>query len=315
MTQTSTAVRASVQRLISPRQGRDLRQQRRNSSTVWRTAWAAAGLLPTLTAAEINATYVGVSGGAWNVAGNWNPATAFPNNGGGDTYNALFPSNLGVTLGQDITIQQLSISSGLSLSGAFSLNLENGFSFGGNNNKTLSGVTLNLNMGTGVWSGAGSLLLGSAATLNNFGVLDIQNNAALNNAGGGGTFHNQAGATLQKSAGGGTTSFNSSITFINDGIIDVDSGSLDFNAGATFNNGTQFTGTGLTRAVLGTFGLNGTLSANDNFELAGGTVTGTHTLSGGTWKWNSGILGGHPIKPLQSPLVPLWRFPLSGQKR
>ncbi len=257
----------------------------------WWARWAAAGLVPALHGAEIDSTYAGPGGGSWNTAGNWNPATAFPNNGGGDTYNALFPNNVSVNLGQDLTIQRLTVSSGVTLNGAFNLDLENGFDFAGNIAKTLVGSTLNLNGGTATWSGTGGLALNNGATLNNFAILDIQNNATVFTGAVGGSFHNHAGATLRKSAGGGTTSFNASVAFINDGTIDIDSGTLDL-TGATLNHGTQFTGTGATRAVSGTYNLSGTLTANNNFTLAGGTVSGTHTLSGGTWNWAGGTLGG-----------------------
>lgn len=111
--------------------------------------------------AQTGATWTAAGNGNWSLGGNWTTSPVYPDNGApnpADTYNALFNTSPTVTLTEDITIQQLVVSAGLTINGAFTLNLNNGFNFSGVNTKAFSGVTLDLDGGTGVWS-AGNLTL------------------------------------------------------------------------------------------------------------------------------------------------------------
>ncbi|MCA9284330.1 MAG: hypothetical protein KDA22_03895 [Phycisphaerales bacterium] len=89
-------------------------------------------LAPAASAGLVTSTYVGSSGGNWNVAGNWNPATV-PNNGGGSVYDVVVNGDDGtdvlVVLNIDALINTLRIDAGdvlsMSVSGAM-LTVEGG---------------------------------------------------------------------------------------------------------------------------------------------------------------------------------------------
>ncbi len=155
--------------------------------------------------------------------------------------------------------------------------------------KYLSGVLTNA--GTVNWSGTGDLDLYNYALQGQDGgivnlagaVFNVQNDQTIVNDGGSPYFNNAG--TFLKSAGTNTTTVN--MTFTNSGVVNVASGTVAFNAGAT-ENGT-FTGVGnFSVTVGGTLTLNG---AVPNLILAGGTVTGVNA-SITNLTWSSGTLQG-----------------------
>jgi len=127
----------------------------------------------------------------------------------------------------------------------------------------LSGGSLN-NNGLITWTGTGGIK-GGANTLNNLsgGVFDCQNNASIYYDGGGGpsiTFNNQG--ILKKSAGTGTSTFNS-INFNNYGTIKVETGTVD----ATLSNYSGNTLTGGTYNIAGTLRINNAAITTNNAEI------------------------------------------------
>jgi len=213
----------------------------------------------------------------------------------GDLYDAVFGVNATVTLIENVEIERLSSTAALTLQGAFTLDLNQGFDLNSPSGRTLSSsVVVNLLGGTSTFRGGGNLNMGSGAVLSNASVLEWGTDADFSYTGSTlPQFNNLSGATFRKTGGTDKTIIPSGYVFNNSGTIDIDSGQLELNGGTyNLNDGTAFTGTGLTRAVAGTFTLSGTLSADQNFEIAGANIGGTHTLSGGAWDWSSGTLGG-----------------------
>jgi len=116
---------------------------------------------------------------------------------------------------------------------------------------------------------------------------------------------NNAG-TFRKSAGGGTTTVD--VSFNNAGTLDVQSGTVSFtrvgtnapsgvfnttngtallfNANYTFNDGSQFTGTGDMRLASGTFMMSGNITFT-KLTQTGGTLAGTNVLNG-IFNWANG---------------------------
>ena len=181
---------------------------------------------------------------------------------------------------------------------------------GGVDNRILDGLTLNNSGRIVMASGlADNLVLNGGSTLNNElgGVFDFQSNTAVTNTAGGGTFINNAGSEVIKSAGAGTSSINS-VFNNNDALITISSGTFRLNGGGTFsnsltisngelllnsnnyvfNNGASINSTaggslGLTLATIdigpGTVTLNSLLSWRDATTISG---SGTGTLSIGS---------------------------------
>jgi hypothetical protein len=186
--------------------------------------------------------------------------------------------------------------------------------------KTLYRSTLS-NEGTVIWSGTGRLVgyfdwINQTNLIANLagGQFHIQNDAgiALERAWSGLTglrFVINNEGTVRKSAGTGTTTFDSDLTFNNEGtgLLDVQSGTLrlgrgrstgafDTAAGAVtvfstnhvLADGTRFGGCGAARLAGGTITLSGAIDAQ-SLELAGAILAGEGTLSG-RMDWITGSL-------------------------
>ena len=248
--------------------------------------------------AQIVSTWIGGSTGNWSDGAKWNTNPNAPKNGlpsVGDLYDAVFGVNATVTLTENVEIERLSSTAALTLQGAFTLDLNEGFDLNSSAGRTLSSsVVLNLLGGTSTFRGGGNLNMGSGAVLSNHAVLEWETDADFVYTGSTlPQFNNLSGATFRKTGGTDKTTIPGGYIFNNSGTIDIDSGQLELSGGTyNLNDGTAFTGTGLTRAVSGTFTLSGTLSADQNFEIAGATLGGTHTLSGGVWKMAGGAFSG-----------------------
>ena len=101
--------------------------------------------------------------------------------------------------------------------------------------------------------------------------------------------------SFRKSAGLGTTTIFSGVGFVNNGVIDAQTGTIEFNGiglstGAVFNAGSVFTGAGII-AVKGNSLFNGGFSST-NLVLSSGTQTGAGAVVGGTVNWSGATLAG-----------------------
>ena len=130
-------------------------------------------------------------------------------------------------------------------------------------------------------------LFGYSATQSS-GTWELLADIGLGNGGYSNTFANSG--TLRKSGGSGVSVING-IGFTNSGLIDVQTGSIDFASGlTTFNVGTQFIGAG--RAVVSNHAsFNGAFSAS-NLELRSGTFSGGAAEITGSVDWTGGSLAG-----------------------
>lgn len=185
----------------------------------------------------------------------------------------------------------------------------------GATDKQIDGRTLAL-AGTVTLSGTGNLRTEFDGTVDiqPGGLFDVQSDVSLVAFGGAGFGFVKNAGTFQKSGGTGTTSFSNggqNVTLDNSGTVraltgtilvphggistagtfDAASGAfIDFNAGYTFNAGTQFTGGGAVRLLSGTQTLSGALTST-NLVFQGATIAGTHIITG-TTSWSAGILDG-----------------------
>lgn len=142
--------------------------------------------------------------------------------------------------------------------------------------------------GTAVWSGAGNIEGLGGGGINISGLFEIQNDQFFDYLNSGTTPAINNTGTLRKTGGAGTTT----VEFVlnNNGVVDVQTGVLHFPAGANVGTGSSFIGNGLTRLASGTFNFNGNLNIQ-NLEFAGGTMTGTNTVTG-KLRWTGGTMDG-----------------------
>ena len=278
------------------------------------------------------------SSGNWSDGARWSSNPNFPDNGNpGGPYTAVVGGGF-VTLDANFTINALTFTGGQILgSGGNSLTLAAGASswsagffsgelsvlapatlnVSGDNTDTLSGRRLRNNGLVVLSASSNNFRLGSGAMIENRtgGLFDLQNNGTFLDVGGGfGSFVNNAGATLRKSVGTGTSVFNLPLT--NNGAVEVQTGTLALSGGGasagSFNvttgallnitnnydltNGASFTGPGFSRLVSGTLSSAGTVTAN-RFEMAGGTLAvasgSTFTVgNGGVLTFSNGTIAG-----------------------
>jgi hypothetical protein len=183
------------------------------------------------------------------------------------------------------------------------LNLSGGF------DRVLDNRTLNT-AGAVNFSGAGRLIAGNGAVINNSGIWTLAGDEQiLYNFGSLPTFNNNG--TLTKSAGLGAAVIG--MAFNNAGTLNVNSGTLQLTGGgietATFNvatgdtlqflNGTYtllagaaFPGTGTVRLDSGVLAVNGPVTVA-NFGMGGGTLGGSNILTvTGAMDWTGGTMNG-----------------------
>ena len=259
-----------------------------------RTSFSGTGLLqatagPTTVGGAINASHFILAGGSLYGTATFNGTLEWT---GGDMRGA---DTLGVAAG-----------STLLLTGAGDRAFFRGDGYG-------SGGRIIENFGSVYVENAGNLLGGDGAQVLNRsgGVFEFHNNGTFGYAGGGNgpSFLNEG--TLRKTTGTGTSTIASTAVTQN-GLVDVATGTLsfassvvsnggqftvasgaalEFSGGQVFNTGTQISGTGLVRATAGGTTLSGNVSFA-NFELAGGSLFGTATLTSGLLRWTGGDLRG-----------------------
>ncbi|MGE0387112.1 MAG: beta strand repeat-containing protein, partial [Gammaproteobacteria bacterium] len=154
--------------------------------------------------------------------------------------------------------------------------------------KILSGATLT-NLGTFNWETTDSLFLQSGTDLDNQGTFHAAESVTIvNNGGTLPTFENNGVLSV---AAGKTLSMGT-VQFINNATIDVE-GELALNGNnATFNAGSQFTGTGVV-AVNTNATFNGAITASPTLSLRGGIFTGANDFSiGGNPEFLGGTITG-----------------------
>ena len=135
-----------------------------------------------------------------------------------------------------------------------------------------------------------TLYLWAGNTLTNQALYDLQGDFDLSNAYGG-NFVNNASGTLRKSGGGGFSNVDLGFTN-NGGVIEVQTGILNFNSGAaTFNDGTRFSGAGQA-VVSSNANFNGGFTTANNLQLTGGTFTGGGAQINGNTAWTGGTMAG-----------------------
>src|SRR6266516_6741391 len=91
--------------------------------------------------------------------------------------------------------------------------------------------------------------------------------------------------TLRKSAGINTTTLAAGTTFINNGTVEVESGTLAFMNGGVFVTGSVLSRGGLVQLKAGTFMIGAATVTSTNVQLVGGTRSG---VIRGVLDWGAG---------------------------
>jgi len=212
----------------------------------------------------------------------------------------------GATLaGTNVVIGTLNWTGG-TISGVMTVSNTATLNISGAATKTVNGSLTNLC--TTTWSGAGQLTLANGTFYNQLGALfDIQNDVTMSRAGGEIFFN---AGTFRKSAGTGVSSITPN--FVNSGAVQAQSGTLVFGAGTldgtftadagatiNFNDGggartftldmmPNFSGAGTIQFLSGLIKF--TVPITD-FQLAGGTLSGTNVVTG-VLHWTGGTISG-----------------------
>lgn len=142
-----------------------------------------------------------------------------------------------------------------------------------------------VNNGTLAWQDSSSMFFGGSSTLTNNASMQFFADSTFFNTTGGGALINSATGTIDV-ASGATVTFSMSGFANNGGIINSD-GLTNFNvSGQTFNDGTQFTGTGISRINTNAVFNGGFDSAN--VEFRSGSFSGGNAELNGTVDWHGG---------------------------
>jgi len=239
---------------------------------------------------------------------------------GGTHETALVVSGSTLT-GSDHTFEGPVTWSGGTLSGAASTTFENDVTITGANTKTLlGGRVLNLN-GTTTWSGNtgnnnGTIRFWNGGTLNNNGTFIEDNDFATfieHNVGGPHNFNNLGTYTKQSNT---VTTVDVGVAFNNDGIVNLNAGSmnlgggtstgvfnlaagtlLEFRNGASTLDGATTSGAGTIVVSTDNVGADATLTVNGGTHttalvVSGSTLTGSDHTFDGPVTWTGGRLSG-----------------------
>ncbi|MCG2839413.1 PEPxxWA-CTERM sorting domain-containing protein [Sandaracinobacter sp. RS1-74] len=154
-------------------------------------------------------------------------------------------------------------------------------------NKLLMGANFT-NNGNFDWEG-GHIYLGNGTEFVNNGTVRASSSAGIyNNGGAASTFTNGAAGKVRVEAGANVAVGNRFVN--NGGTLDVD-GTLGFNGGnAVFNDGTAFTGTGVTN-IASSAAFNGGFSSS-NLRFTSGTFTGADAVLNGDAQFHAGTFAG-----------------------
>ncbi|MEO1053855.1 MAG: gliding motility-associated C-terminal domain-containing protein [Bacteroidota bacterium] len=121
----------------------------------------------------------------------------------------------------------LKISDNTTINGGGVIFNANEFNIIGIGSKTITGGITLVNQGNLNWSGRGTVFV-NQATINNEGLIDLQVDATLQTSGAGGILNNNAGAILRKSAGTGQFAIAFAYSNKDQGVVEVQSGTLRF---------------------------------------------------------------------------------------
>jgi hypothetical protein len=260
----------------------------------------------------INSTWNGTVGN-WSDATRWSSNPLFPNNGGGNTYNATISAGT-VTVDTPITIDALTFSGG-TLTGTQNLSTQGVFNWAGG---TLSGTGM-LTANGGLVIGVGTYVL-TGKTLVNTGTATLTHTtgATLRLDGPFALFDNQLGATFTAGANtagthnltfSGTSGlFNNAGTFNkagsdtltvttrfdNLGQFNVDGGTVTFSGDAFTNTGVLAIDSGrLVQFAAGTghsFLAGSTVGGAGTLRMAGGALSTATDLDTAIVELNGGTL-------------------------
>lgn len=212
-------------------------------------------------------THLGLTGGTLNL-----------DSGEPINLSALFMS-AGTLQGSDtLTVSTSAAWSGGTMGGSGTTNANSGIVFTGAATKDVVGSRTLNTAGTTTWSG--TVRIGGSASIHNSGLWDGLDGALLSPINPTtGSFENQSGATLRKSAGTGTSTIG--VPFTNAGTVRAQTGTLGFTGGYVQT-------AGLTSAE------GGALGASSPLDIQGGTVGGNSTIG-------AGLLNGGHLAPGLSP--------------
>ncbi len=271
---------------------------------------------------SITAPAVTISGAATlTVNGTWAPTASTTLNFGSVTFNpvatvttlgnavSLATGTMTLNSGELITTDSLTISGG-TLAGVDEvhvtgpLNWSGGVMTGAANTVAVSGMAISgpgvkdltlgrqliTEAGNVTWSGTGPIRLSGDATIHNEAATWLaQSDASFQSLGAGASFINQSDGVFRKTGGPGSTSFG--VAFDNDGLCDLQSGTIDFGAGGVaggaftgsagttlgFSGGTYTLAGTSTVSVLAAAMTAGNLDAHGSFNVPGAT-----SITGGT---------------------------------
>jgi hypothetical protein len=212
-----------------------------------------------------------------------------------------------------LTVSGLVTWSGGTLTGAGHLAANGGMSIDGTASLTLTGKTIDNGGTANRTAGTGLISASNGAVFNNLstGTLNLQDDNFIQWTGTGAVDQITNAGTLKKTGGTGNTRFDGAFT--NSGSVNVQSGTLELDAGGSgagsfavssgdrllFNGGTYLLSTGAAGTGAGTFELSsGTVQANGNATFAsllldGATLTGSANVTvSGQLTWNAGQMTG-----------------------
>ncbi len=237
-------------------------------------------------------------------------------NSNGSTFNAgtqftgagVVNVNGNTSFNGSFTSQNLQLVSGTFTGSAAQINGAVGWSTGylAGTWSVASGQTLNLRSGNykflnGTLANAGTmnaqdnLYFQNGNALTNQGLYDLQADVGTADGAYSGTFTNNA--ILRKSAGAGTSNIQG-ITFINNGEVNAQTGTIAFNSGTyRFNDGTKFTGAGqvvvsTNATFVGGFTTAGNLTLSAGSYFGGDGNPGSKATMNGDANWVTGALTG-----------------------
>jgi hypothetical protein len=245
---------------------------------------------------DIQSGSIVLNGGGLLNAGSVTGSGVFYLNSGGFTLNGMQTTVSNVQFTGGSFVGSSTIVGGLSWvagnwDGATSVLVPSGSELDivGNADHDLASCML-VNGGTVEWL-AGRLRGGStpSSTIYNSGLWEARCDQAFNSDFGqsGVAFYNTG--TFRKIASTGSTTFapnNSQDSFVNGGVVDVESGSIVLNGGGTFTNG-MVSGPGVLYLNGGGFSLNGGFTTAATVLFTGGTFVGNNTILG-SLSWSAG---------------------------
>ncbi|WP_456427099.1 hypothetical protein, partial [Rhodocaloribacter sp.] len=308
-------------------------------ATRWFSLLLLLGLgLPAVGYAQCTIEWINAAGGNWNTAANWQDTGDFSNrvpnstddvcitldaaytvtlntsptvnsltlgtNTGNNTQTFVHPASRVLTLNDNSLIDTdgvydwqggtLVTAAGKALTNAGSMTLSTG------SNKVLNPATL-VNTGTMTWTG-GTFFIENGSTVDNQGLFDAQSNNSISPLGTGpNTVDNGAGGIFRKSAGTGDTVISSGITFVNDGTVEAQTGTVRFDGTTTHTDAVLAAALGAAvRFNSGTHTVVGTLSGNPDgavfmdsgASLQADAMGGTLAFGGTGFDWQGGTIKG-----------------------